>query len=505
MTADVLPTPQPSVDRSNLVVISATRNEHRSVALVLAEMARARDELDTLGFRLELLVVDDSDTPETAEELASEAKLRDLRLTVIKGPGTGIGAAFVAGFEHALTSMSPQLLATMDCDGQHDATQLPSLVRAKLAGDDLLVIGSRFVDGSTLTGLTFARKLISKLGNQLIRRLSGHGLPADATTSFRVFEPELARLFLRHGLVAGCTGYSFFSLFVLFASITGPCREVPIHFRPRLVGSSKLTVQQCVQFVRGLPDIRGRAAQWTRVNAAEPFGDASDIGCLQELAGMPNYARWIVEELEPWLRGSVLEVGAGLGTMTPHLAAAPRVTEVLALEPDVGAHAALVAVCAQLENATATRGTIDVLEDQRFDTIVYINCLEHIRDEQAELRRVREHLAGTDAHLIIFSPALEFLYGELDRVSGHWRRYSRSSLLAAIGGAGYEVRKAKYVDLLSIAPYWLSNRALKRSSIGALSREVYDRYYVRAARAMHKAFSSPLGKSMLCVAVRSSP
>jgi hypothetical protein len=505
MTADVLPTPPTALDRSNLVVISATRNEHRSVALVLAEMARARDELDTLGFRLELLVVDDSDTPETAEELASEAKLRDLRLTVIKGPGRGIGAAFVAGFEYALRALSPQLLATMDCDGQHDATQLPSLVRAKLAGDDLLVIGSRFVPGSTLTGLTFARRLISKLGNQLIRRLSGHALPADATTSFRVFEPELARLFLRHGLVAGCTGYSFFSLFVLFASITGPCREVPIDFRPRLVGSSNLTLAQCVQFSRGLPDIRGRAAQWERVAAAEPFGEASDIGCLQELAGMPNYARWIVEELQPWLHGSVLEVGAGIGTMTPHIAAAPGVTEVHALEPDVDAHVALVGVCEQLDNATATLGTVEVLDGERFDTVVYINCLEHIRDEQAELRRVREHLADSDAHLIIFSPALEFLYGELDRVSGHWRRYSRSSLLAAINGAGYEVSKAKYVDLLSIAPYWLSNRALKRSSIGALSREVYDRYYVRAARVMHKAFSSPIGKSMLCVAVRSTP
>jgi hypothetical protein len=174
-----------------------------------------------------------------------------------------------------------------------------------------------------------------------------------------------------------------------------------------------------------------------------------------------------------------------------------------ALEPDADAYAALVSVCEQLDNATATLGTVEALEDQRFDTVVYINCLEHIRDEQAELRQVREHLADSGAHLIIFSPALEFLYGELDRVSGHWRRYTRSSLLAAIHGAGYEVQKATYVDLLSIAPYWLSNRALKRGSIGALSREVYDRYYVRAARVMHKAVSSPIGKSMLCVAVRS--
>ena len=158
MTAAAVPTPQPAIDQSTLVVISATRNEHRSVALVLAEMARARDELDTMGIALELLVVDDSDTPETAEELISEGKLRDLQVTVIKGPGRGIGAAFVAGFEHALGSMSPTLMATMDCDGQHDATQLPMLVRAKLAGDDLLVIGSRFAEGATLTGLTRARR-----------------------------------------------------------------------------------------------------------------------------------------------------------------------------------------------------------------------------------------------------------------------------------------------------------------------------------------------------------
>ena len=293
---------------------------------------------------------------------------------------------------------------------------------------------------AALTGLTGARKLVSKARQPAHPAALAADLPADATTSFRVFEPELARRFLRHGLVAGCTGYNFFSLFVLFAVITGPCREVPIHFRPRLVGSSKLTVQQCLQFARGLPDIRGRASQWKRVNAAEPFGDATDIGCLQELAGMPNYQRWIIEEIEPWLPG----LGPRGRRRDRHDDAVPRGGErrhrrVRARTARRCVRTAQPSVCDGIEGATATLGTVEVFGDRRFDTVVYINCLEHIRDEEGELRRVQQHLAGPDAHLIIFSPALEFLYGELDRVSGHWRRYSRPSLLAAVHSAGYDV------------------------------------------------------------------
>ena len=293
---------------------------------------------------------------------------------------------------------------------------------------------------------------------------------------------------------------------MLFAVINGPCREVPIHFRPRLVGSSKLTVQQCLQFARGLPDIRGRASQWERVNAAEPFGDATDIGCLQELARMPNYQRWIIEEIEPWLRGSVLEVGAGIGTMTPFLAAVDGVTEVCALEPHADAFGQLTRACDGIDGASATLGTVEVFGERRFDTVVYINCLEHIRDEEGELRRVQaaprrpgcppDHLlAGARVPLRRARPGQRALAAVL-------------AALAARGRAARRVRRgppARYVDVLSIAPYWLSNRVLKRNSIGDMSIDIYDRYYVRAARLLHKAVRSPLGKSLMCIAVDPAP
>ena len=324
-------------------------------------------------------------------------------------------------------------------------------MRAKLAGDDLLVIGSRFAEGSTLTGLTRPRKLVSKVGNQLIRRLSHEDLPADATTSFRVFDPELARHFLRHGLVAGCTGYNFFSLFVLFR---GDHRSVsrgadPLPAPPR----RQLEAHRCSSAGSSLAACLTSAvgpSQWERVSADEPFGDATDIGCLDELANMPNYQRWIVEEMEPWLRGSVLEVGAGIGTMTPYLAAAPGVTAVCALEPNADAYGRLAGVCTG--SSGDARSPPSRLGDRRFDTVVYINCLEHILDEEGELQRVREHLAGPDAHLIIFSPALREARTCLpdpstgDRravdaggtrsgspIGGSWWRFTKRSSLPASG------------------------------------------------------------------------
>lgn len=482
-----------------IVVITATRDEERSVPLVMSELAMAQADLAKRGWELDLLVVDDSHTTATQEALEREAALRQIELTVIRGPGRGIGAAFTDGMRYAIDHLTPALMATMDCDGQHDATQLPGLVDAKLGSAVDMVIGSRFAPGSKVVGLSLARLGLSRFGNSVIQFLAQRSIPADATTSFRVFEPAVAAGYLRHGLAAGADGYGYFSRFVLFASCRGGCREVPIHFRPRLMGASKLGLPQCWQFVRGLPEIRGMVRQWERLAAVNPFGESSDTGCLDELASLESYSAWVANELSQWLHGDVLEVGAGTGTMTTLLRELPGVRSVLAVEPDAAAFEVLREHVAGVEGVTVLHGVVDDVSGT-FDCIAYLNCLEHIRDDAEELAGASKKLRDSSARVVIYSPALESIYGELDRVSGHWRRYSLSSIRATVKQAGMQIAYAEYFDLLSVGPYWFSNRVLGRKMIGAHSAALYDRVFIRVTRNIHSKFRPPLGKSVLCVA-----
>ena len=109
-------------------------------------------------------------------------------------------------------------------------------------------------------------------------------------------------------------------------------------------------------------------------------------------------------------------------------------------------------------------------------------------------------MTRTSCTVVIFSPALESLYGELDRVSGHWRRYSRQSISAVARGAGLRVLVVGYIDALSIVPYWLRGRLLRRPSIGENLAKTYDRYYLPVARMVHRGVRPPVGKGILCVA-----
>lgn len=484
---------------NRIVVLTATRDEERSVALVLSELATAQADLAKRGWELDLLVVDDSTSNLTTEVLQSEAALRGIPITVVPGPGRGIGAAFTTGMRYAVDHLQPMLLATMDCDGQHDATQLPDLVDAKLSSAVAMVIGSRFTTGSKVVGLSPMRLLVSRVGNTVISRLAQRPIPADSTTSFRVFTPEVASAYLLHGLAAGADGYGYFSRFVLFASCFGGCREVPIHFRPRLMGSSKLGLPQCLQFLRGLPEVRGMVHQWERLAATNPFSASSDTQCLGEMAALESYAAWIADELGTWVHGDVLEVGAGTGTMTTLISQLPGVRSVLSVEPDSAAFALLTDRVAGVAGVSTRQGVVEDV-DGTFDCIVYVNCLEHIRDDAGELRLGATRLRTGQSCIVVYSPALESIYGELDRVSGHWRRYSLSSMKATFRQAGLEPIYAEYFDLLSVVPYWVSNRLFGRETIGRRGAAVYDRVFVGVTRSVHGKFRPPVGKSVLCVA-----
>ena len=213
-----------------------------------ANLPRLVEELVKQDGQLRLVVVDDA-SPDGTGALADALAAREPRVRVLHRVGErGLGTAYLAGFREALASGAEALL-TMDCDFSHDPAAVPGLIAALPDVD--LVIGSRYVSGGRIEGWPAHRRVISKAANTFVHVL--FGLPAaDCTSGFRLY---------RRSVVEGIpwervrsTGYSFLveSLYWATRSRQGRLVEVPICFRDREHGKSKLGWREAVYGARNL-------------------------------------------------------------------------------------------------------------------------------------------------------------------------------------------------------------------------------------------------------------
>jgi 2-polyprenyl-3-methyl-5-hydroxy-6-metoxy-1,4-benzoquinol methylase len=209
-------------------------------------------------------------------------------------------------------------------------------------------------------------------------------------------------------------------------------------------------------------------------------------------------------QIAPFIGKRVLEVGAGLGTVVRSLSHLPIVHWV-ALEPDpdmagrlsvLSESGVLPAFCEPRPGTTS-----DLAPDEQFDTVMYVDVLEHIEDDRAELARAARHVAPNGT-LIVLAPAHQFLYSSFDAAIGHFRRY-RLGVLLDLCPPGLSVARARYLDAAGLLTS-LGNRLLLKQSVPTPAQiGIWDRVMVRASRWIDPALSFRLGKSVLVVWRRS--
>ncbi|MEO6158311.1 MAG: glycosyltransferase [Ilumatobacteraceae bacterium] len=503
-------------------VLMASYNESRAVAPVLAEIEEAARALRPSGTDLTVLLVDDSSPDGTADIARDVAKQLNLPLKIISGERRGIGAAMMRGFDHALDDPDIDFVVTLDADGQHDGRQIPDLVRAFLARGSGITIGSRWVRGGSSPGTNVMRSALSRIGNLMVRRVTGLRAVRDATTSFRVYSPDVIRLFRPDTLRV--EGYGFFSAIIAITQALGyTIDEVPITFRPRYSGVSKLRRQDLVDFALNLFTVRRQVgairregrnnqAEWVQrsalMRAQGPSGE-SDFGASEELhnlASADRFLNWIHDELNPFLGDDVVEVGAGIGAIARRLAASRTTRNVVALEPAANLFDELLLNTTGIDNLTAIRQTSGQLLEAgaagKFDSAVYVSVLEHILDDQAELETAHQLLA-TEGVLAAFVPAMASLYGSLDFKSGHYRRYDKEMLRTVIERAGFEVIQLRYLEVAGVVPYWLMYRFFNRQALDVGSSKMFDSVLIPASKTIQRAMPNPpLGKNLIAVAVK---
>ncbi|GAA4249226.1 methyltransferase domain-containing protein [Azospirillum formosense] len=220
---------------------------------------------------------------------------------------------------------------------------------------------------------------------------------------------------------------------------------------------------------------------------------------LDVFAAAANWRSYWGDQVRPFQGRRVLEVGAGIGSVTRALCH-PGVERWVALEPDAGmaGHLASIAADGFAAPVSARRGTVADLDTaERFDSVLYIDVLEHIADDDAELRRVAGHV-DPGGHIVVLSPAHQFLYTPFDAAIGHHRRYDRASLRRLAPG-GCRLVTLRYLDSVGMLAS-LGNRLLLKSAHPKPAQiALWDRCMVPLSRRLDPLTGYRCGKSLLAV------
>lgn len=232
----------------------------------------------------------------------------------------------------------------------------------------------------------------------------------------------------------------------------------------------------------------------TEVNAQATSEDF-EFAALQ---AAKNYRRSLVAEFSPYLRGRILEVGAGIGQMTRELMMLSHVKSIDALEPDARFYRQLLKLNPEvrcLHGTLSQREAVDL-----YDGIISVNVLEHIEDHFEELKRIRLHLSP-NGKLCLFVPAFQEIYAPIDQSFGHFRRYRKPELKELLRKAGFRIIQAHYYNSLGFFAWWWNFCVLKKSVFEVNKVKFYDKYLFPIVHFAEKKLARPpLGQSVLVIA-----
>ncbi len=234
-----------------------------------------------------------------------------------------------------------------------------------------------------------------------------------------------------------------------------------------------------------------------------PQLDEREVWDLENLAGARRLGDWMHEQFAPYVGGSAVEVGAGIGTFSQRLLD-QGVSDLLLLEPEPACHRRLVRRFGDDPRCTVSD---QLLPDApalgaRAGTVDFVLCqnvLEHIADHEASVRAIAAALRPGGI-LSLLVPAHPWLYGRLDEVYGHERRYTRPVVRGLVEGAGLEVLDLRSFNALGIVG-WMAKSRVGDATLDPRSLRAYERI-LPLWRGVERMVRLPVGLSIVVHARR---
>jgi SAM-dependent methyltransferase len=225
---------------------------------------------------------------------------------------------------------------------------------------------------------------------------------------------------------------------------------------------------------------------------------------LESMGFAANYHRWILETFRPYLGRRVVEVGAGSGNFS-EVILETRPDSLTMLEPSANLFPVLAQRVPQFDHRRVAEAhqrslsdATEIIRSAAPDSILYVNVLEHIEDDEGELAAAHSAL-GAGGRILIFVPANRWLMGAFDRQLGHYRRYTLHELQSKCRSAGFTIMLSSWFDIMGVIPWWLKYRVLQSTHMEPGWVRLHDRWVVPVSKFIEGIVRVPIGKNIIMV------
>jgi len=228
-------------------------------------------------------------------------------------------------------------------------------------------------------------------------------------------------------------------------------------------------------------------------NYIEYYGNELDL-----FKNATNWKKYFSQKIGQFIRGDVLEVGAGIGINTKYMfKESNKIKSWSFVEPDdfLASQIETNIKNVNLPNKMIINGTIEDVKDNKFDTIIYIDVLEHIEESRKEIELIKAHL-NSKGHLIILVPAFNFMYNNFDKQVGHFRRYNKKLLKDEIDSQ-LSIVKLFYIDSIGFFASLLNKYILKKDLPTTKNIFLWDKIMIPISKKSDIFLSFFFGKSLI--------
>jgi glycosyltransferase involved in cell wall biosynthesis len=434
----------------SLSVLSPVYNERHLVAASLARVLALQSPLIS---RLEVIAVDDCST-DGSWAVLQQLAAKDSRVRLYRHErNSGKGAAVRTALEHATGDIS----IVHDADMEYNPGDIPMLLRPFIEEGADAVFGSRYMSAPYRRTLMHRHTMINKTLTAMSNWLTDLNL-SDVETCYKAVNTSLLK-----SIPLRSNDFRFeIELAFKLAKRRARIFEVPIRYLPRSYDEGKKIRARDGLFAIGamikyflIDDIYAEAEYGSNI--------------LADLQDARRFNKWMADTLREYVGDRVLEIGAGIGTLTSQF-----IPRDLYVATDINAHYlhylrsyAVGKPYLHVARVDAGRPEDFVPLGSSFDTVLMINVLEHVPDETIALENVRNALVP-GGRAVILVPQNPKLYNSLDEALEHRERYSAEGLRRSLEGAGFHVERLLDFNRTSVPAWFVNGGLLKRRTFSRI-------------------------------------